>query len=66
MSDNQGVKEETLTQMGRRVRDRQPGREDSQARRRLAEQGTRFRVQINQGEQLGSKTDPQPRAPVGK
>ena len=28
-SDNQGDKEETFIQMGRRGRDRQPGREDS-------------------------------------
>ena len=29
-SDNQGVKEETFIQTGKRGRDRQPGREDSQ------------------------------------
>ena len=71
-SDNQGVKEETFIQTGRRGGDRQQGREDSwqgcgwvPARWRLAQWVVPHSVQINQEEQLGSETDQQPRVPAG-
>ena len=74
-SDNQGVKEETFIQTGRRGGDGQPGREDSW-------QGSGWRtgrgnglqtgqsyicMQINWEEQLGSETDCTTQGPrVGK
>ena len=64
-SNNQGVKEETLTQTGRRGGDRQLGREESQQGGGWqTQQGdglwtgwSHIRVQINREEQLGSETN---------
>ena len=56
-SDNQGDKEETLTQTGRRGGDGQLGGEVSQARQWLVDRGSHISVRIKQEEQLGSKTD---------
>ena len=56
-SDNQGVKEETLTQPGRRGRDGQLGGEDSWQGGSWQTGQSHMRTQINQEEQLGSKTD---------
>ena len=64
-SDNQGDKEETFTQTGRRGGDGQPGREDSwQGGGWWTQQGGSWLswwslicVQINWEEQLGSETD---------
>ena len=69
-SDNQGVKEETFIQSGRRGRDRQPGGEDlrqsgsyrTRVGKAVAGGGLQtgqsyIHMRINQEEQLGSKTD---------
>ena len=57
-SDNQGDKEETLTQTGRRGGDGQLGGEVSQARQWLVDRGSHIHMWINWEEQLGSETDP--------
>ena len=62
-SDNQGVKEETLIQTGRRGGHGQPGQRECVARR-LTKQArhswtgwSHIQVQISQEEQLRSETD---------
>ena len=62
-SNNQGVKEETFIQTSRRGRDGQPGRENSWQGGSWWSRQSHIHMQINQEEQLGSETDPQPRAP---
>ena len=57
-SDNQGVKEETLTQTSRRDGDGQLGGEDSRQGRGWQTGQFHICVQINREEQLGSETDP--------
>ena len=63
-SDNQGVKEETFIQAGRRGGDGQPGGEDSQQGSGLGVQsagwwtgGFHISVQISQEEKMGCETD---------
>ena len=63
--NNQGVKEETFIQTGRRGGDRQPGHRGLPARWQLEDKGGggwrsgwfHFCMQINQEEQLESETD---------
>ena len=56
-SNNQGVKEETFIQTGRRDRDRQPGGEDVRQGSSWQSGWSHIRVQTNWEEQLGSETD---------
>ena len=63
-SNNQGDKEETFIQTGRRGGDKAAGWRGLAARRQLVNQAVSHSVQINLEEQLRSETDPQPRAPA--
>ena len=56
-SDNQGVKKETFIQTGRRGRDGQPVKEDSQQGRGLQTGQSHICVQIKWEEQPGNETD---------
>ena len=56
-SNNQGVKEETLTQNGRRGGGGQPGSEDSRLGGGWRTGWPHIRLQINREEQLGSESD---------
>ena len=56
-SDSQGIKEETLTQPGRRGRDRQPGGEDLQQGGGWWTGWAHIRLRINREEWQGSETD---------
>ena len=56
-SDNEGVKEETFIQTGRRGGDGQPGGEDLWQGGGWRTGHSHIRVQINWEEHLGSKTD---------
>ena len=62
-SDNQGVKEETFIQTGRRGRDWQRGRKDTWQGGSWWSGWSHICLQINWEEQLGSETTPTTQGP---